>query len=709
MIRTDFNLSDSDSLFVRYTVDDANRLRPLDFAEFTREGTTRTNFFTVSESHTFGSTLVGTFKYSFSKATIGIDSVVVGADLSGPQFVFVPGRDQIGRLDVRGTTRFGSDTNTPALDHTANISTYSADLFTSKGRHSLKFGALWNHYHPFKLSSATTFYGSVSFSNVRDFLRGDTSGYSARNPESAVCSTPLKGCHGEYDMSTFGFYLQDDVRVRSNLTLNLGLRYEFRNTPTERNGRNSHLKIDAAEPTLGPVFGNPSKTNISPRFGFAWDVRGDGRTAVRGGFAILYDVGAWTGYLNMVFKNTPPFGSSSSVNVDTYPDQATITQLPLVFPAGAKGTGASTFDINVENPHMMTYNFTIERQLPGDMGITVAYAGSRGINLLSNKAGNPRVQTPCAQSQECMDAGRGDDPLYWDPVPRASDLPDTPLGNDRVNPNWSGITFYTANASSWYNSFQFSIRKRMSRGLQFQSAYTWGKNLDFRLAGTRPDQGGSSNIGTRLTPLSVDKGRADGDATHSWRVNAIYDLPQSSLTGVGGALLNGWRISGILSTQTGYPFTPSAGGRSDLTRSLGAGNKPDLASGRNNDNITSGTSTGCSGRVNATAGTQLGTQQLWFDPCAFSRATRGFIGTVPRNILNAPGLANLDFSMVKDTKLGILGESGNLQFRWEIFNIFNRVNFALPSELRVDSADAGQITFTNTPSRKLQLALKVIW
>jgi hypothetical protein len=326
--------------------------------------------------------------------------------------------------------------------------------------------------------------------------------------------------------------------------------------------------------------------------------------------------------------------------------------------------------------------------------VTLGYAGSRGLNLISTKDGNPRPYSSITSD------GR----FFW-------------TGQEaRFNPNWTGITYHTAAASSWYNSLQFSLQKRLSRGLQFQSSYTFGKLIDFRQGGTVPDTGGSSYKGTADLPWSLDKGRGDADVSHSWRFNSIYRLPQAAdLTGPAGALLNGWWVSGILTLQTGTPFSVTTGG-TDRSRSLGAGNTPDLIPGRNNDNVVSGTTVGCNGFA---AGQKLGTPDLYFDPCAFSPQPNGTLGTVGRNIFTSPGLANLDFSFVKDTQLSFLGEGGSLQFRAEMFNILNRANFGRPGNRSIYSftstggfspvATAGQIDRTDTTSRQIQLALKVIW
>jgi hypothetical protein len=344
----------------------------------------------------------------------------------------------------------------------------------------------------------------------------------------------------------------------------------------------------------------------------------------------------------------------------------------------------------MQNPHILTYSLTVDHELPYDMGVTLGYTGSRGINLVGNKPGNSRLPT-------ILSDGR----YFW-----AGTEP-------RVNPNWTTISVATSNLSSWYNALQFTVVKRMSRGLQFQSSYTFGKLIDQRGGLTAPDTGGSAIAATHQLPLRLlDHGRSDFTVAQSWRFNTIYRLPEvPGMTGIGGTLLNGWWASGILTTQTGLPFTVTTGG-SDRSRSLGAGNRPDLVVGRNNGNITSGTTAGCAG---VDANQRLGRPDLYYDPCAFTLEPLGFLGTEGRNILDAPGVANLDISLVKDTKLPFLGETGSIQFRTEVFNILNRANFSRPATGVFSApsatalATAGAIDGTDTTSRQVQFALKVIW
>jgi hypothetical protein len=304
--------------------------------------------------------------------------------------------------------------------------------------------------------------------------------------------------------------------------------------------------------------------------------------------------------------------------------------------------------------------------------------------------------------------------------------------NPRINPNFASYELYTADGNSWYNSLQFGLLKRVTKGLEFQSAYTWSKALDQSQGQLNGESLAANAWPADPSNISLEKGLAAFDATQSWHFNTIYRLPElSHQAGVAANLLNGWGMSGILTLQTGLPFTvadQSNRSRSSVdggASSFGvASDRPNLVAGRNNSNTTQGTTTGCPG---VAGGIPVGTPNLWYDPCAFTLQAAGFLGNAGRNILRGPGLVTLNFSLTKDAPLRRLGEGAKLEFRAEIFNILNHANFALP-ELGGGSSDnsagvvfagskdgelpltsAGKILSTNGSSRQIQFALKVLF
>jgi len=672
-IRGDYTVSENDAAFVRFTADRTAVIAPLAFPQFRDDLTSGLTLLTLADTHIFSSALVGTFRASFSRSVLLANSP---SDLIGPQYSFVPG-GWFGNISVGGFTGIGTTSFNP--NHSKlNTFTYSGDLFYTKGRHSFKFGALFARQQLYTLGSGST-RGSVTFANLSSFLQGQTSTYTALSR-----TRPDR----TYHYNLLGFYVQDDFRALPNLTFNLGLRHEFHTDVNEVYGNGVALRDihrDAAF-TPGLAFQNPSLKSFGPRFGFAWDVRGDGKTAVRGGFAEMFDIGN-VGSLLIISKG----GQPPLLGLSTVTTPGTLS-LPLFFPPAALGKLARTVDYNLRQTHMLSYNLTVERQLPANIAVSLAYAGSRGLNLIKNPNANPTIPTV------------RDGQLFW-------------TGTEpRFNPNWTQGMIYSASADSWYNSLQFVVTKRLSQGLEFNSAYTWAKLIDTCAQVSSAGEAGGSRCSTStVIPNEYDKGLADWNVSHSWRFSAIYRLPErTGLGGLAGGLLNGWWTSGILTTQTGLPLTTYLSAIRSRRGEAAGLDRPNLAPGRSNDNIVSGTTDGCTG---VAAGQKLGTPNLYFDPCAFSIPAAGFLGNLGRDTLTAPGLFNLDFSLVKDTALPFFGESGKLQFRAEIFNILNRANFSRPAfnvfagtaDVQAPLPNAGQITRTDTTSRQLQFALKIVF
>jgi hypothetical protein len=400
---------------------------------------------------------------------------------------------------------------------------------------------------------------------------------------------------------------------------------------------------------------------------------------------------------------TPPFASTSQV------DNPATLSLPLTFPASAVGKSPRLVDYNLRQPHLLQYNLTIERELPWNTALTVAYAGSRGINVVRAVDGNPTVPQFLPDGREFYAAN----PCLPLPAPQVNCLP-------RINPNWANIDLRTTGGSSWYNALQVGYQKRLSNGLQFQNAYTWSKMLDETQGqfGSADSLGGG--VATDMFRRKTDKGLADFDVAHNFRFNTIYYLPAPKSGGLAARVLGGWWVSGILSVSSGYPFTAAV--NNNRSRSGVNGNNPDRAdvlSGRNNANITQGASSGCtlSNGTSLAAGTPVGTQTLWFDPCAFSLAAPGFLGNSSRNMLRGPGFSNVDFSLVKDTAVRYLGEEGKVQIRAEVFNILNHANFSIPNRTVFAGTEtvgtplptAGLITSTTGNARQIQFALKLLF
>jgi len=353
-------------------------------------------------------------------------------------------------------------------------------------------------------------------------------------------------------------------------------------------------------------------------------------------------------------------------------------------------------DYNLAQPHVLQYNLTLERQLPGNTVLSIGYVGSRGINILQVKDANAPLPQILPNGEE-----------FW-------------TGTEpRPNPNWDNITFHTAASDSRYSSLQVGFQKRLSHGLQFQNSYTWATLLDNTQSQAGGEGGGSNPTGVDPNHPPTDRGPADFYVRHNWTLNLLYEVPTPKKALL-GKTLGGWRLGSILTLRSGLPFTPYLSGNQSRSNVSGGSNpdRPNLNPGRTPADITQGTTAGCPG---VQAGQKLGGPNLYFDPCAFSIQPLGFLGTASRNLLLGPPSKNWDFSLTKDIPLSALREGTQLEFRAEIFNLLNRPNFNTVINGRtvftadgtksspVALATAGQLDRTVSSSRQIQFALKLIF
>jgi hypothetical protein len=703
-MRVDEALSAKDSLFERWTIEDSDQPIPGFYPGYQTDGQDRTQFITVSEDHVFSSKVMNTFRDHFSRTSF-YWHYVDPPEAFGPGVICVTGFPTCG-ASITGITALGSSGN---RRHKQNLYTMSDDVFYTRGRHSMKFGVLFNHYLQV-ITNGGGCCGSQAFNNLNDFL-------NARANLITINQGP--SFERTYKYNTVGMYAQDDFRVTSRLTLNLGLRYEFSSTPYEAHGEWSvikDLKLDKNYTVTPQAYLNPTLRNFSPRFGFAWDVKGDGKTAVRGGIAQLFDLGGAAPFLLQTQNATPPYSNRLAVSK---PKPATLA-LPLVFPTSGPGAANALAprptDWNLKQTRILEYNLTVERQLPFSTSLTLAYAGSRGYNLANTQEGNPTtpqgvpgpsgqcVARPASQAVNTASMIDGSATACW-------------LGGDpRTNPNFGTMDLFTDRAHSWYNALQVGLLKHLSHGLQFQSSYTWSKTIDEQAGAAFAENTNSQAAdGVDTFNINNERGPTVFDLTNVWKFNIIYALPSfGSLGGFAQKLTGGWRLSGITTIESGYPFSPGLGSNRSASGVQGGAagvDRPDIVPGRAPYDITHGTSSGCGaqGTPGAIApGTPIGTPTLYFDPCAFTNPTAGFLGNVGRNTLRGPAFRNVDFSVVKDTRLGVLGEAGMVEFRGEVFNILNHANFALPNRT-VFASNTGQILSTLGTSRQIQLALKILF
>jgi len=733
-MRFDQTISDKDSFFARYTIDNALQNQTNgNFAYFRIAPVARNQWVTLAENHIFSPTVINTLRFSFSRTNASLVEANVGLpNGTGPQLV--PGYNT-GIIDLGGPgggayAEFGSVNAAPVTFNRQNIYTLSDDVNWTRGEHSFKFGVLLNRFN--EASQATnSFNGQVIFPDVTSFLLS--------NPQQVEFAPTFSTENRDFLFNTIGFYGQDDWRVTQRLTMNLGLRYEFMSTPHELNGRESRQINNFTDPfTLGPVIQNNSYKNFSPRVGLAYDLFGNGKTAIRGGAGIYYDLGNIGTALGQTANGSLPFAALVDINPGagsaTVPSISswettlgtTADGFPFPIPDAIRNfytpTSPNVFtptfiDYNWKSPYMIQYNVSVQQQLPWNMALGVAYVGNHGVHLPMVRDGNPIPPTsfgPCGDPASVCVGGKVP---FWD-----NSLP----SYTNLNPNFgSDINIATA-ATSRYNALQVVLTKRASHGLELEAAYTRSHVTD--------ETQGQSNVQDCITsggllgvyPLdtSVDKGPACFDVLNNWEINALYHIPDP-IKGDGflSKLTNGWFISSIISIQSGQPFSPLMGTNRSNSGVLqgGQGDRPNINTpaliAKYFKRSTNGGNDGlCTWMPGDNPAGPFGTipclytpipydaskvitgdPNNWVNgamfsmppaphsanqpacindptPCTFD--TIGQLGTVLRNSLVGPAVRNWDFSLVKDTKLGFLGEAGMLEFRAEFFNVVNHPNFS---------------------------------
>ena len=521
---------------------------------------------------------------------------------------------------------------------------------------------------------------------------------------------------------TIGMYAQDDYRVLPRLTLNLGLRYEFTTTPNEKRGRQAFITNILTQTvfTPGALQSNPSYKDISPRIGFAWDVFGDGRTSVRGGAALLYDVSG-IGTIYGAAGAGPPFAlyATTATKPLILPEPLPPAPANTYSPQGAKFTA---LQYNYTTPHMIDFNLSVERQLRGDVALSVTYAASRGIDLWQFSEGNARCPTSNAYVPVgCSAITTTIGPTQW--MNAAAPLENSYFGN---------INYIHTGGESWYHSLQVNLTKKTSHGLEFQSAYTYSKALDDNQGQLSQD---SSNTQYNLNPFitRAEWGPANFDVRQNWRFNALYHIPN-----IGSSMLakveHGWWVGTIVGVQTGQPFQIVLNTNRDQSGengNAGAIDRPDVVTSANIASIQAAATAACDATAPVFSSPACGytpvvynkntvitgTPGQWYNASMFALPAVGVLGTESHNMLTGPGVATWDLNLNKNTALPKLGEAGQLQFRAEVFNLLNHPNFGLPSGTAFTGtvADVQEkplstpISTTTTDPREFQFSVKILF
>ena len=683
LVRVDHTLSSNHSAFFRYNFDDAERSLPSDLPIENTVTASRNQYSTLEVDSILSAATLNAFRFSYNRSTAKEGEVFSGGFPSG--LTFVPGVpfEVGGLLNVTGIASIGNQ-RTPQ-QWSQNMFEVSDDVTYIRGRHTFKTGF---NFKRIRLNRFSTNSGAGTYrftSGLSAFLRGQ--------PQQFLALIPGKDPNRGLRMALVSFYAQDDFKVSPNLTLNLGLREEFMTSPNEVNGRCSSLPdIMEDSTTVGCPFFETFKNNLAPRFGFAWDSRGNGKLVVRGGFGLFYDQPLPTYWLTGPTQLPPFFGVATLRGTLPFPNA-----FERVDPNQPIFGDLRTF-VLTGTTYAMQYNLTVQSEVAPGTALTVGYAGSQGRKLVRTGQINTRIPAILPDGRQCFNTASG---AVNPSCPNAD--------RDVRNPTWGNIRAMITDANSNYNALIVKVEKRLRSGLRLQGVYNYSKIMSVNesvLGADFSSVGGEHQIMDPYNPRA-DRAPAGYSLKHNFVVSYTYDLPLR-LEGAAGKILGGWQVSGVTSLASGAPSPiVSQFGSDNGSRGSSINERPNLVAGTT-DNPVEGASAGCE---TVDAGQKLGGADRYFDPCVFGNGPRGFYGTLGRNTMVGPGLAVFDFSLTKNTSIT---ERTNLQFRAEFFNLFNHTNLATPAPTVFSSSgarvgDAGRITSTSTSSRQIQLSLKFVF
>jgi hypothetical protein len=675
--KVDYVLSERNRLSGRFYDDDNNFQRAFTAPNgFFAANNFRNRSVTVRDTHVFGPNLTATFSGAYSKFRRVQEPQAPGLKTLQSFGVKVP---QSIPTDFFPGVRFLAN---PAfqlfsgggLEQTPTTYDFHAAAIYVKGKHTLQFGGDLQFDRVYTLDASFT-PGTWTFNGQRTgvLLADVVLGLPSQFQQDSGRTNDLRE-------SQYHFWIQDDWKATQRLTVNLGLRWEPKLPPIDKlnnlvgfvAGRQSRIAPDAPLGLLYPgdegigeeVFPR-DYNNFAPRVGFAYDLSGSGRTVVRAGYGVFFIQPALTIYTRTV--STQP-----SVVTITQPNPATFLDPYASVPGGnpfprsrvspsefatykyVRPVSGGVFDPNARTGYSQNWNLTVEHQLLKDLAVSAAYVGNLGVKILAARQLNPAIFGPGATT-----------------------------GNTNARRPFAGLSdveIATPYQASNYHSFQLNVTKRASRGLTLLATYVWSKAID-NSSSTVEGAGAwtRNSFNERL-----DRGPADFDIRHKTNVSFVYDVPRFERgNGLVRAFVNDWQVNGILTANTGLPFTV----RSGTDRSLSAIGQ-DTAD-----------------RVGDPSRPANADRTLWFNPAAFAPAALGTFGNVGRNSLRGPAYATLDLAVFKNIPVT---EHFRLQFRAESFNALNRVNFNNPVAAVNAGANFGRLQNAQDP-RVFQFGLKALF
>jgi hypothetical protein len=676
--KIDHNFSSATTLSGSYTYDDSS-VNSSDYFDLRNVAApTRRQNVILSLQHIFTPSVINTIRVGLSRTRAGnnIDTPINPA-LTDPTLGFLPNQ-RLGTIDIAGVSGKPSGVGALGINlfgHTAPQ--FYEDLSWTKGRHSLRTGFGFERVIS-NITSAQAPAGTWTFGTISGFLQGTPTQFAGDFPGTDT----VRGQRN----SVISGYVQDDYRVLSNLTLNLGVRYEMATVIKEVNGKLGNLRhmTDSTVTTGDPYWHNPTLKNFEPRVGFAWDPFKNGKTSVRGGFG-MFDILPLPYLLGGRIVRSPPFflqGNLANPPASSFPNQVA----PLLN-VSTLGATLMEFD-HPARSYRMQWNLNIQRQLTRNLALTLGYVGSGGVHLADISDDSDQVPPSFVTFDAASDSFR---------FPTTGTI-------QKINPNFGKIrsTFWDGHSS--YNSLQANLVERPLRGLTYQLAYTWSKSMDDGSVTYTGSESANTAGQSWFFCRSCNRGVSDFNIPHNFVANFLYDIPLPAAVkthSVANTVLGGWQLGGIYTRQTGAPFTirlstdRARTGDSAATGANGAQKPMYVAAPGCNPDATTGN-----------IGSLINTS-------CFAFPALGQLGNLGRNTLHMPTFRDLDFSVFKNQN--VWGEKLKAQLRIEMFNVLNNTN--LQAQLRSIFDGAGNILPTLEPpafptvntSRQIQFGLRLVF
>ncbi|HEX4274307.1 MAG TPA: TonB-dependent receptor [Bryobacteraceae bacterium] len=675
-IRVDHQFSAGNTIFVRHSFQNSDAVLPSLFGlplggPPSLDGTSlaRNQNTSVGHIHQFNGDLFHELRIGFNRQTSSLTQEDYGQNLS--QKFGIPGINQspetsgLSSLNITGLFSVGGSILTPLRLATTGWN-FSEKLTWAKGRHLVHFGFDYQYEMG---SSGYLVYGRgyYTFLNLSTSSAVGTPGGNAF--ASFLVGAPFQVLRDEFPpglvgmiSSRYGFYAQDDVKLTPRLTLNLGARYDIMPYAREMHDRLSNFDPATGTLLLAGVNTNPRLVNtdykdLAPRIGLAWAPGGDSRTVIRAGYGIGFvDPVGSAGVLNSNQFNIPFYLVSSITQFPyTAPAYTLSGALPgLVMPPVTAPTGNQRYIVPTDgNQYSQTWSLGIQRALTASSIFEIAYVGTSGNRLLT--ASNINAGAPGATN----------------PVTRR------PFGSALAE-----VRELSNSAHSTYQSLQVKAERRFSRGLFFLASWTWSKSIDDQSNGT-DNSAASGQYPQNPANPSLDRGLSSFDRTHRVVASAVWEIPYLRTNAFGDGVLKGWQLSGILTAETGSPFSVLM-------------NCADVNAEGNN----------CRPNLVQSPVLPSGQQSIarWFDTSAFAIPNPQAYGNAGRNILRAPGLTDIDLALARSFRWRA-DETRRLAIRGEFFNVLNHTNFGLPVN-SIDSPALGSIASAG-PGRVIQLGARL--